>query len=139
MSKTAIRKALETRLTTALASSGLKLVTGGATADARHGREYLLTSITYGPDHATEIGRDPRIERSGVFTIHVRTDPGLLDDRNDQVADLVRSAYPYGDDLEHDGIRVNILTVDDSECIAEGSYLYSPVDVNFMVWSINNA
>lgn len=135
MSKLHIRKALEARLNVTLGAQGFNIIFGKMKLNTALGwKEYLHGTIAYGDDNATEIGSTPRIEVGGTFTVDVRTNPLELDDRNDIVADLVRGAYPYGLDLFSGGIRVNILTVDDSQCIADGSFLYSPVDINFMVW-----
>lgn len=140
MSKLAIRKALESALASVMEANGIAYVFGDDKLDTSEApiTEYVRASVTFGEDHATEVGGNPRIERSGKFHIGVNTEPRLKQDRNDVVVGLVRSAYPYGVDLERDGIRVSIETADDSDCRLEGSFLYAPVYVKFMVWSTTN-
>lgn len=140
MSKFAIRRALEAELNNAPGLSGIQKVMGGDKRNTAGVEEYLLTGISFGEDRATEIGPNPRIERAGRFRIGVFTPVAYLEDRNDQLAGLVRAVYPYAmPDLEWDGIRVSILTTDDGQCVIDGSFFFSPVYVNFMVWSTTNA
>lgn len=135
MSKIRIRKALESQLLTAMEAAGIECVTGKGHLDTAGLSEYVRGSVSFGEDHATEVGRNPRIERAGRLNVGVFTEVVRLEDRNDVVCGLVRAAFPYGLDLEREGIQVNILTVDDGDCVGQGSFLFSPVTVKFMVWS----
>lgn len=136
MSKFAIRRALEKQLADAMTAASIPCVFGNNKLDPVPA-EYVRARMTWGEDHAAEIGRTGRIERSGKLHVQVRTAPEMLEDRNDIVAGLVRDAFPYGEDLVRDGIQVSIETVDDSDCVPDGSYLYSPVYVKWTVWRTN--
>jgi len=137
MSKLHIRRALEKTLKAVLDTHGVMIVMGGQTAPET-AVEYVRTSISFGEDRPTEIGPTPTIQRSGKFHCGVFTEPRLLDDRNDVVCGYVREAFPYGANLSHEGIQVNITGVDDGQVITEGAYSYSPVYVKFMIWDTTN-
>jgi hypothetical protein len=138
MSKERIRRALDVTLKNAMEAAGVECFLGLEPIPDDPPEEYVRGSPSFGRDNATEIGQDPRIERGGRYRVAIYTNPRLMQDRNDEVARLVRAAFPYGVDLVYEGIRVNILTIDDSECLPDGSYLFSPLYVNFMVWSTTN-
>lgn len=138
MSKMAIRRAFESQMVTAADTAGVAIVAGKTPLDSIAIPEFFRLAISYGRDLATEIGQKPRIQRSGRFHVGCFSDPRRLEDRNDQLCEIVRAAFPYDLDLVRDGIRVNILETDDGQCIMQGSYLYAPVYVNFMVWEAVN-
>lgn len=129
-----IRRALEVPIQDLAASLNIKAVIGGLNFDTLQDSEFLRTSISYGKDYHPEIGVDSRVERSGSFTIDVFTPLANGDDYNDQRCTLVRNAYPYGVDLERNGIRVNILGIDDGQCIDFRSWKFAPVVVRFIIW-----
>lgn len=134
MSKKLIRKALEVPLDIAMEDAGISVHWWGLPFNKSGLSRYVRASTHFGEDAARTLGRNPRIERSGTFKVGIFSDPLLGQDGNDDIAALVRAAYPYADDLVRGGIRVNILTVDDGDLVQDGSFLYSPVVVNWTVW-----
>lgn len=129
-----IRKALEAPIQDLAATLNIPAVMGGLNFDTTTAAEFLRTSIVYGKDLRPEIGVDSRLQRSGTFTVDVFTPLANGDDYNDERCALVRNAYPYGQDLERNGIRVNILGIDDGQCIDFRSWKFAPVDVRFIIW-----
>lgn len=126
------RKALEWQLEQAAAIYPIAMMMPGRprpTAD-----EYVRFGFHPGPSMVRTLGTHPRIESNGFAKIGVFTKAGISQDRNDLIAAWVQGVFPYGTNLDRDGLRVVVDACDHSDFVEVDGWGYSPVDVNWTVW-----
>lgn len=94
---------------------------------------YLRPTLHAARERPATLGPSPRLARQGFFKVGVFSRAGLGTDRLDQLADIVKAAYPYGVDLTVGAAKVQIDRRDVGDLLEPPGWSYKPVD---LYWSI---
>lgn len=140
-----IRKALESPLKVAMAAATPAILVDwenqGFDPNQTHPvlntpiTEYVRASYHPNPPRAMTIGETPREQIDGFFRVDVFVQQGTWQDRADDIADLVKAAYPITTNFTRNGIQVQIGTIARNSAIPWLNWWYIPLNINFTCWS----
>ena len=96
--------------------------------------EYIRASFHPVTNQVMTLGSTPRIQRTGFAKFDAYVQQGSGPDRCDDLAEMVRQAFPYSTVLQRNGIQVQLDTVDTGVPVQFQNWWYCPVKVNWWVW-----
>ncbi len=141
MSMTTIRKALEGQLASALEAEGIVVANyiewPNSGFDDSEVNEKCRPTFHSNRERARTLGPAPRVEMRGFFKIGLFQRAGSGVDRFDTLEQIIRSAYPYGEQLDAVGgfkVEIESLLTGTVLLSQDKIWAYQPIDVYWNVW-----
>lgn len=94
---------------------------------------YLLPQMHTNRHTPRTLGPAPRVSTTGIYSVQVRSKPGTGPDVLDDLAEIVKSAYPYSSDLDVEGVKIQIDEVSVGDQLPVNGWMTRAVSIN---WSI---
>jgi hypothetical protein len=95
---------------------------------------YWRPTLHASADRPATLGPAPRVASKGFFKVGVFARPGTGTDQLDILAEIIKTAYDYSDDLVVGGVKVQINGRSISDLLTPaGAWPYRAVDID---WSI---
>ncbi len=138
----AIRRALEAPLKQALVDAGVCLNPDGScnvqfantVLDTRGVAEYVRFTVHFAAPRVLGMGTDGLTQDMGLAIAAIYTKAGTSADRNDTIAGIIETAYPYNAQLTFDGVTVILAETQPVDGVGEGSWWMSQIKVVWNRW-----
>lgn len=133
-----IRKTLEAVAVDAIAAAGLfnpipPMRALGVKFDDSGIDLYWRPSLSAHRERPATLGPAPRVARKGFFKVGVFARLGTGTDQLDKLAEVIKDAYSYSDDIMVGGVILQIDSREFGDLLEPPGWSYRPVDI---YWSI---